>query len=72
MVCVVFRLRMNMGLLKVRFTRKDCPMFVGLPKWPWDSKLVYLGSCANKMMLLIQWLVTNLINECLDMRRKLQ
>lgn len=37
------RLRTNMGTLKGRFTRKDYLIFVGLPRWPWDSKLACLG-----------------------------
>jgi hypothetical protein len=59
--CDPCRLRMNMAAFKVSFKRMGYPIFVGLPKWPWDFKPVCLGWCVNKMMLLIQWSVSQVL-----------
>ena len=57
MLMLEYRLRMNIKTLNEHSLKKGLLMFVGQLKWQLISKQEYHGSCASKLMLLIQWLV---------------
>jgi len=56
---------MNTKTSKRHLAQQDLSMFNGLQKWQWDLTLEFHGLCANKLMLLILWLVLLSPRTCL-------